>query len=733
LSAECARAAQPYVFGRADIATGATPDAIATADFNGDGNPDLAIVNHDDGTVTVFFGHPDGSLTKSADYAVGSGPIAVAVGDFNGDGKPDLAVVNQNCVAGCGPGSVSVLLNLGNGTFQTSSSYMTGMDPISIVAGDFNGDGKLDLAVANAITIGHPSPGTVSIFLNNGDGTFRRSGDYAAGPGVGNLAAVELGRAGKLSLAIINYVSLSGINAVSVLQNRGDGTFQSPVSYLTGKVPSWVVSADFNHDGIPDLAVTNAVDNTVSILLGKPDGTFATKVDYSIAFGPNQMVVGDFDGDQNLDLAVTGSTSDRGGGAVSLLLGKGDGTFQNAVSYGTGNDPFAVVTADFNHDGSLDLAFINGDVNRVSVLLGNGNGTFPSHADYRCGNAPVAVAVGDFNGDGWLDIVVVNSEDNTISIFMGRPDGTFLLSATYPVGLYPSGVAISDFDGDRHLDLAVTNGGDNTVSILHNHGDGTFVLNGTYAVGVAPSSVAVADFNGDGKPDLAVANAHDDTVSILLNQGNGTFENSVTYDTGPGPASVVAGDWNRDGKPDIAVANGGSPLNGIGPGFVSVLLNNGDGTFSRKIDYQTGPYPISVVAADFQGDGKLDLALATNLDIYGRVSVLDGKGDGTFQSNVDYQGGFGIYSLVAADFNGDGKPELAVASNLNDTMFLLIQNGDGQFRAQGTYGTGREPVAVAAGNFTRKPAVLGGADVVVANVASGSISVYLNIPWHRLK
>ena len=484
-------------------------------------------------------------------------------------------------------------------------------------------------------------------------------------------------------LAVVNFVSLNGTNAISILHNRGDGAFQAPVSYLTGQAPNWVVSADFNHDGIPDLAVTNTADNTVSILLGRADGTFANKVDYSVAAGPNQLVVGDFDGDHKLNLAVTASTFDRGGGAVSLLLGKGDGTFQSAVSYLTGNDPFAVVAADFNHDGVLDLAFINGDVNRVSVLLGNGNGIFPSHTDYRCGNAPIAVAVGDFNGDGWLDIVVVNSGDNTISIFLGRPDGSFAASGTYPVGLYPSSVAVGDFSGDHHLGLAVANEGDNTVSILLNHGDGTFVLQNTYAVGIAPSSVAVADFNGDGKLDLVVANSGDDTVSVLLNKGNGTFQNSVAYATGPAPASVVAGDWKGDGKQASP-----SPTEGL----LSMVLTRAWFPSCSIMAMARLPIRLTMRPANIPSPSWLPIstgtaswtsALATNLDITGRVSILNGNGDGTFQSHIDYEGGFGIYSLVAADFNGDGKPDLAVVSNLNDTMFLLTHSGSGGFRSQG--------------------------------------------------
>jgi FG-GAP-like repeat len=247
-------------------------------------------------------------------------------------------------------------------------------------------------------------------------------------------------------------------------------------------------------------------------------------------------------------------------------------------------------------------------------------------------------------------------------------------------------------------------------------------------VGNGPQSIAVADFNGDGKPDLAVANLVDNTVSILLNHGNGNFLNSATYATGPGPASVIAVDMNGDRKPDLVVADSAAPVKGYGPGLISVLLNRGDGTFSSKTDYATGPYPAFVVAGDFNGDGRADVAAATNLDIYGRVSVLLGNGDGSLQSEVEYEGGFGIAALTPADFNGDGKLDLAVVSSLNDTVFILAGLGNGKIYTQGTYGAGSGPVAVAAGNFAIKPSATSGADLAVTNFGSGSISVFVN-PW----
>jgi len=711
-----------YVFGRADLPTGNTPYAVASADLNGDGYTDIVVVNLSDNTASVYFGQPDGSLSKSADYTVGTSPDAITVGDFNGDGKPDLAVTNQNCSNTCGAGSMSVLLNRGDGTFQPAANYGTNTDPVSIVAADFNNDGRTDLAVANAISPVNPSFGTVTVFLGNGDGTFTRRGEYPAGSGVGQLTAAKLAGTIGASLAVTNFTAINGVNAVSILRSHGDGAFVLPIAYPTGKAPSSVVSADFNRDGIADLAVVNANDGTVSILLGKTDGSFAPKVDYPVAFGPHRVIAQDLNADQVTDLIVSAGTSITNGGAVSILLGKGDGTFQPAVSYTTGNNPWALAAGDFNHDGKLDVVFTNGEVNRASVLLGNGDGTFPACTNNSSVGEVEAVTVADFNGDGLQDLALVNRSANTVTILYGGLNGTFTGRRVYSVGLSPDAIAAADLIGNGRIDLVVTNAGDNSVSVLINNG-GSFGPIHTYSAGSDPAAIAIADFNGDGKPDLAIANTNDNTVSILLNHGDGTFADALAYVTGAGPASIVAADFNRDGKPDLAVADFLTPQNSKGPGLVSILLNNGDGTFANRVDYSTGQHPSAVVAGDFNTDAKMDLAVATNTDVFGDVSILTGQGDGTFVPGAYYNEGFGVSSMVAADFNGDGNPDLAVISALNNTVFILKGAGNGSFQVQGTYGVDNGALAIAAGSFLNNGVLGRGSDLLIGN---NGLSLFFN-------
>ncbi len=353
-------------------------------------------------------------------YTVGFAPTSVAVGDFNGDGKPDLAVANMNSAVANMDGTVSVLLNAGGGTFSPQVTYPVGSTNSTCVAvGDFNGDGKPDLAVA-----------TWSLAQNGENG--------------------------------------SG----SVLLNQGGGAFGAPMIYSTGYEPSSVAVGDFNGDGKPDLAVADPGDNTLSVLLNEGGGRFAEAVPYVIRHAPDSVAVGDFNGDGKPDLAVAIALA----GTVDVLLNQGDGTFGAPMIYVLGSDPSSVAVGDFNGDGKPDLAVTDDMDATVSVLLNQGGGTFSARMIYRVGSGSgsdaASVAVGDFNGDGMLDLAVANEFDGTVSVLLNQGGETFGPQTLYAVGSEitsePTSVAVGDFNGDGRPDLAIANGGDNTVVVLLN-------------------------------------------------------------------------------------------------------------------------------------------------------------------------------------------------------------------------------------------------------------------------
>jgi hypothetical protein len=338
----------------------------------------------------------------------------------------------------------------------SGSPIAVGVSPRGIAVGDFNGDGKLDMAVANEVS------NTLTILLGNGDGTFTPAPSQLETGAIPNSIAVgDFNRDGKLDLAVVN----AGQSTVTILLGNGDGTFTpANSSPSTGNAPYSVVAGDFNGDGILDLAVANAGSNTVTILLGFGDGTF-TPAAASPVTGtePVAITAGDFNGDGNLDLAVANGDSDT----VTILLGNGDGTFTPAAaSPATGVLPFAILTGDFNGDGKLDLAVAN-DSNNLTILLGNGDGTFTAAASPATGSWPFAIAMGDFNGDGKLDIAVADAGASQVSILLGNGDGTFTPVATSPAtGSEPMAIAVGDFNGDGGLDLATANTEANNVSVL---------------------------------------------------------------------------------------------------------------------------------------------------------------------------------------------------------------------------------------------------------------------------
>jgi serine/threonine protein kinase len=620
-------------------------------------------------------GRPRGETVQlfapAVHHSAGLYPNAVTVADFNGDGKLDLAVTNVHSH------SVSVLLGKGDGTFQPPRTSPAGeWFASSVTVGDFDGDGKPDLVVANS------GSHTISVLRGKGDGTFHVPVQYGVGTSPNYVAVADLNGDGRPDL-VVSHAS----GNVSILLGKGDGTFRDAVNVSTGagNSASHVAVADLNGDGKPDLAV--AINGGVSILLGNGDGTFHKPVLYHGPEGGSghSVAIGDFNGDGKLDLALSCSQ-----GLVLVLLGRGDGTFHKPVELTVGALPHTVVVGDFNGDGKPDLATANEESDDVSILLGNGDGTFQQAISLAVGRRPYFLVAGDFNGDGQPDLAVANYDSNNVSVLIHRPPApyrSFLGPAVdYPAGAAPHAVAVGDLDRDGRADVVTANRADNSVSVLRGKGDGTFAPAVRFATGKGPVAVVVADVNGDGRPDLVTADSGGDTVSVLLGNGDGTFRGAVSYATGKNPLAVAVADINRDGKPDLVVAD-------YDDGTVSVLLGRGDGTFHKAVRFPAGGQPRAGAVADFNGDGKLDLALANRFQV-GGVSVLLGKGDGTFQDAVRYPAGSFPVAVVAADFNRDGKIDLAVLNWGSQDVNVFLGKGDGTFPTAVNYPATGYPVAL---------------------------------------
>jgi hypothetical protein len=339
----------------------------------------------------------------------------------------------------------------------------------------------------------------------------------------------------------------------------------------------------------------------------------------------------------------------------------------------TGKAPAFLTVGDLRNKQIQDLIVANHADNTLSILLGNGDGTFQSaiQPPPQTGTGPAWVATAEFNNDNFLDLAVANQTQNTISIFLGKGDGTFQPRTDIPTGAGPISVVAADLNGDGKPDLAVANHADNTLSIFLGNGDGTFKPPTVVPTGARPSAIAAADFNKDGKMDLAVTNQDDDTVSIFLGNGDGTFKNRVDYPTGKTPLWVSTGDFRGDTILDLAVANNTDDT-------VSILLGlsdangNANGTFGPRTDFPAGRGPTSIAVADYNIDGRLDLAVADQND--NAVSVLLGLGGGLFGPNFELPVGSNPVSIVTADFNGDNRPDAATANMGSDNASVIINS-----------------------------------------------------------
>ena len=506
-------------------------------------------------------------------------------------------------------------------------------------------------------------------------------------------------------------------------------------AFLTGRAPSAAMFADFNGDRIPDLAVTNYSDNTVSILLGQPNGTFANKVDYATGVQPGALVAADFNGDGKVDLAVLNESAQT----VSILLGNGNGTFQSHVDYHVGISPLGIVAASFTASGYMDLAVANWNDSTVSILLNNGNGTFQTQTLVSVAPNPQSIASGDFNADGKVDLITASADPGIVSVLLSNGNGTFTRvdSPSGVLGPDFTSVISGDFTPAAHLDAVVSSRNSSQLFLLLGDGNGGFQQPvpllpplGFYA---PITTMIAADLNQDGKLDLA---ANGDALFVLFGNGGGSFRppiivptageidafaqaidvnqdgniditavdgtiNAVKILLGRGaipsytdlpydtlaPDGTVVADFNGDGKPDIAVAQANFPT-----GKLAVELGKGNGTFEKPITSPMGGEGINnnelMIPADFNADGRPDLLVLDDYTTGFYISL--GNGDGTFQPAVNTPLSYRVDDLATADFNGDGKADVAVTADVigGGTLNIFLSNGDGTFRTGAQYSVG---------------------------------------------
>ncbi|MCA1615765.1 MAG: FG-GAP-like repeat-containing protein, partial [Acidobacteria bacterium] len=628
---------------------------------------------------------------------------SLAVGDFNRDGRPDVASASLQAA------EVVVMFGAGADGFGPPHRFPTGGRPGDVAAGDFNGDGKPDLIAASY------DPAGLSVLFGDGAGAFAPPVNAAiAGVRANLVAPGDFNGDGKLDAAVAVAEELW------VMLGDGAGGFApSPGARFTlgrhlGSLGA-VVVADFNLDGRLDIVATG---DGVSVLLGDGAGNFAAPFRMLRDAAAAGATVADFNGDGKPDLAVADATFNSFG--VSVFPGNGDGTFAPPLKRATPNPPRGgIVAGDFNGDGKADVAAATG-LQGVTVLTGDGAGNLSVvRPTFSAAGVTEEIAAADFDGDGKLDLAA--AAGNSVALLYGEGGGALAAAGHVDAGTRPGPTVVADFNNDGKRDLAVVNNWlspDQTfarVSIFLGDGAGGLARASTLNFGfpIILYALAAADFNTDSKIDLAITERRNGSVLIYLGNGDGTFAPGThTAAFGSQPTYVKAADFNNDGRADLAVAYTNTRN-------FAVLLGDGAGGFTRSSGFSLFANSVSedFAVGDLNNDGKLDLVFA---GYHARsIVALLGNGAGQFSLLPGVAANNGPLSVAVHDFTGDGKADVVYGNGLANTVSLLPGDGAGGFGPAVEYAVGSYPAALVAADFNGD----GRGDLAVGNGTSGTVSV----------
>ncbi len=694
---------------------------IVAGDFDGDGDLDLVIALATDEKLNFVRNLGEGEWA----LATGSIPLdgrigAIAVADLDGDGNDDLVVPTRGTNKIVYGDHEKAFEDWSTATLAATDEEKKGLSESEGASiGDFDGDGRLDVVVT------FKDGGAALVWLNQMDSdgqtgklSFLLKDRVPMGPvdakkiGTQLIVVADFNADGNVDLAAVNDKS----DTVSLRFGNGDGTFDKETNrpeFDVGVDSEVVRLGDFNGDGVPDLAVTNEDTHDMSVLIGlkgpdrKATGSFHPRRVYPTGFRPTDLAVGDFNNDGNEDIAVK-----LDGGELTFLFGRGDGTFLIEEQPTVGDNPEAIAWADFNYDGFADVAVANVGSHDVSVLLGRGDGTFGTQTLYALDDAlsPRALVAADVNDDGRVDLVTANQQTDDVSVLLGLGNGRFVLhAATVPVGDSPWAIVADDFDDDGFVDIATANRKGDSVSVLYGAQSGELSFDRQdhgLAGGMSPE-LLLAGKTGESRY-LATVNrlTHDLTVLTFTPSGRELISTEVAAslpdertfdarnlpgwewgssaeprldgDTSPTtflPRSVTTADFNDDGHQDVAMVDDRTHA-------YFILLGYGDGTFQPPLQFQTLEDPEYIVADYLDEDEHVDLVTAH--DGENQIVIHYGRGDGRFEDGKVHDTLDGPERIVLWDLDGDGRRDILVGNNDEKKLSVFLRESDRQFVAKET-------------------------------------------------
>jgi hypothetical protein len=635
----------------------------------------------------------------------GSSPESVIAADVDGDGALDLISADS------GSDRLSIFINNGAGSFQSANLIATGGDPEAVAAADVDGDGDLDLISADS------SSNRLSIFINNGAGSFQLTNTIMNRASPKAVVAVDIDEDGDVDLISAD----SGSMLLSILINDGSGSFSASSTISVTNEPEALITADVDGDKKVDLICAFRFGTSLSIFMNNGSGGFSTSpTTISTGSEPRSVSAADVNGDGAVDLISASFVEDQ----LLVFMNNGSGGFSTPNTIlNTGTAPRVVVSADINGDGHVDLLSADRNSNQLSLFVGDGSGAFvvATPATIPIGVQAEALIAADIDGNGQVDLISADSGSQQLSLFLNARSASFSPSISLPIdsAAKPRFVIAGDINGDKNIDLiSADDSGSGQLSVFLGDGLGAFPVasRSTLNTGGSPQAVTAADIDGDGNIDLISADSGSNQLSIFTNMGSGSLQSPVTIATGSSPQAVTAADIDGDGNIDLISADSGSNQ-------LSIFTNMGSGLFQPTNTITTGNSPQAVTAVDVDGDGNIDLISADRGADQLSIFINDGSGAFNPVNSSMVMTGTDPDSVITADIDRDGDLDLICSDRRqSNQLSIFINDGSGAFSAANPIPAGNDPRSVTAADVDGD----GDVDLISAERVTKRVSVFLN-------